>query len=144
MNEYSFASAETKVYRLNRFYQLYHCGLGAAALVTAFKVSDFLALSVIAALFGVFMIARPLVMKVTVDQDCVTLWTMISRHSLARSSITAVETKHSGKGSLFVFWGDVSKKESLTIPDLFRFDDEWNRWWSSYRDLSDDRPISIL
>lgn len=144
MNEYSFASAETKVYRLHPIYQVYHYGVGVAALFTAVKVSDFLVLSVIAALFGAYGFARPLVTKVTVDQGYVTFQGMFSKNSLARSSIAAVETKHTGKGSLLVFWGDTGKEERLTIPAIFRFDDEWDQWWSSYRNLSDDKPLNIL
>lgn len=32
----------------------------------------------------------------------------------------------------------------LAIPDLFAFDDDWNNWLSTYRDLSADKPISLF
>ena len=65
MSESALASGETKVYRLNLAYRLYHFAIGTAALVGAVIVFHFLILSVILALFGVFMISRPLVMAVT-------------------------------------------------------------------------------
>ena len=107
-------------------------------------VYHFLILSVVLALFGVFMISRPLVMAVTVDQYSVRFKSVFSENSLQRSSITAVETKHTGKGDILILWGNIDEKESLAIPDLFAFDDDWDNWLSTYRDLSDDKPISLL
>jgi hypothetical protein len=144
MNESSFASGETKVYRLNLVYRLYHFAVGAAALVGAVMVYDFLILSVVLALFGVFMISRPLVMAVIVDQYSVRFKNVFSENSLQRSSITAVETKHTGKGKILILWGNIDEKESLAIPGLFAFDDDWDNWISTYRDLSDDKPISLF
>jgi hypothetical protein len=144
MNESSFASGETKVYRLNLAYRLYHFAVGTAALVGAVMVYHFLILLVVLALFGVFMISRPLVMAVTVDQYSVTFKSTFSENSLQRSSITAVETKHTGKGNILILWGDIDEKESLAIPDLFAFDDDWDNWLSTYRDLSDDKPINLF
>lgn len=144
MNESSFASGETKVYRLNLAYRLYHFAVGTAALVGAAMVYHFLILSVVLALFGVFMISRPLVMEVSVDQYSVRFKSVFSENSLQRSSITAVETKHTGKGDILILWGNIDEKESLAIPDLFAFDDDWHNWLSTYRDLSDDKPISLF
>jgi hypothetical protein len=36
------------------------------------------------------------------------------------------------------------EKECLVIPDIFGFDDDWDDWLSTYRDLSDDKPISLF
>ncbi len=144
MNESSFASGGTKVYRLNLAYRLYHFAVGAAALVGAVMVYHFLILSVVLALFGVFMIYRPLVMAVTVDQFSVNFKSVFSENSLQRSSITAVETQHTGKGNILILWGNIDEKESLAIPNLFAFDDDWDSWLSTYRDLSDDKPVSLF
>jgi hypothetical protein len=144
MSESAFASGEMKVYRLNLAYRLYHFAVGTSALVGAVMVYHFLILSVVLALFGVFMISRPLVMAVTVDQYSVTFKSTFSENSLQRSSITAVETKHTGKGNILILWGDIDEKESLAIPDLFAFDDDWDKWLSTYRDLSSDKPISLF
>ena len=144
VNESSFAAQGTKVYRLSRVYRLYHFGVGAAALVGAVKSDDFLVLALALALFGVFMIARPLLMKVTVDQSSVTFHGTFSENSLQRSSITAVETKHTGRTPGLILWGNIDEKECLAIPDIFGFDDDWDDWWSSYRDLSDDKPLSLF
>ncbi|HLW83341.1 MAG TPA: hypothetical protein VKS20_14985 [Candidatus Acidoferrales bacterium] len=144
MSESSLASGETKVYRLNLVYRLYHFAIGAAALVGAVLVHDFLVLSVVLALFGVFMISHPLVMAVTVDQYSVRFKSVFSERSLQRSSITAVETKHTGKGNILILWGNIDEKESLAIPDLFAFDDDWDNWLSTYRNLSDNKPISLF
>jgi hypothetical protein len=144
MNKSSFASGETKVYRLNLAYRLYHFAAGVAALVGAVMVHDFLVLAVVLALFGIFMISRPLVMAVTVDQYSVTFKSVFSENSIQRSSITAVETKVTGKGNILVLWGAIDEKENLAIPDLFAFDDDWGNWWSTYRDLSDSKPISLF
>jgi hypothetical protein len=144
MNESSFASVEPKVYRFSRMYQVYHFGVGAAALVGAVLCFDFFVLAAVLALFGAFMIARPLLMKVTVDQTYVALKGMNSEDSLQRSSITAVETKHRGRTPNLILWGNVDENESLVIPDIFGFDDEWDDWWAGYRDLSDHKPISLF
>jgi hypothetical protein len=104
----------------------------------------FLILSLALALFSVLMISRPLVMTVAVDQSSVTFGGTFSANSLQRSSITAVETKHTGKGDLLILWGNPDKREKLEIPDLFAFDEDWENWWGSHRDLSDDRPISLF
>ena len=144
MNESSFASGETKVYRVNWLFRLYHFALGAAALVGSVMVYHFLILSVVLALFGVFMISRPLVMAVAVDQYSVRFKNVFSENSLQRSSITGVETKHTGKGAILILWGNIDKKESLSIPDFFAFDADWDNWLSPYRDLSDDKPISLF
>jgi hypothetical protein len=90
------------------------------------------------------MISRPLVMAVTVDPYSITFRSTFSQNSLQRPSITAVETKHTGKGNILILWGDIDKKESLAIPDLFAFDDDWNNWLSTYSDLSADKPISLF
>lgn len=143
-NESSFASEQTRIYRLNWAYRAYHLAAGAAALVGAVMAYHFLILSIALALFSVLMISRPLVMRVAVDQSSVTLRGMFSANSLQRSSITVVETKHTGKGDLLILWGNLDKREKLEIPNLFAFDEDWENWWGSYRDLSDDRPISLF
>jgi hypothetical protein len=144
MNESSFATQEPKVYRLSRVYQLYHFGVGAAALVCAVIWRDFLALSVVLVLFSGFMIARPFLLKVMVDQSSVTFKGMSSEGSLKRSSITAVETQRTGRTPNLILWGNLDEKESLVIPDIFGFDDDWKDWWGTYRDLSDDKPMSLF
>src|SRR5262249_31233371 len=127
MND-SFASGETKVYRFNRFYRLYHFGVGAAAFVGAVMVYDFRILSVVLALFAIFMICRPLILAVKLDQFSVTVKGLLSEKSLQRSSITAVETRSTGKGSYLILWGNIDRKESLTVPNLFAFDQAWDDW----------------
>jgi hypothetical protein len=144
MNGFSFASGETKVYRFNWFYRLYHFGVGATALVGAVMVYHFLILSVVLALFAVFMICRPLVMAVKLDQFSVTVKGPFSEKSLQRSSIKAIETRSYGKGRYLILWGDIDEKESLTIPNLFAFDEVWDDWLSTCRDLSDNKPISLF
>lgn len=144
MNGFSFASGETKVYRFNWVYRLYHFGVGATALLGALLVYHFLILSVVLALFAVFMICRPLIMAVTLDQFSVSVKRLFSEKSLQRSSITAIETRSTGKGSYLILWGDIDKKESLTIPNLFAFDEAWDDWLSTYRDRSDNKPISLF
>jgi hypothetical protein len=143
MNESSFASSKT-IYRLSWFYRLYHFAVGVAALVGTVIVHEFLIMSVGLALFSVFMISRPLIMAVTVDQFSVTFRGTFSAHSLQRSSITAVENKHTGKGNLLILWGNIDEKESLVIPDLFNFDDAWDKWWKTHRDLSDGKPLRLF
>lgn len=139
-----FASAEPKVYRFNLMYKLYHFGVGIAALVGAVVTYPFFPLSIVLALFSTFMIFRPFVMAVIVDHDSVTMKGMFSARSIQRSSITAVEFKTSGKSHSLILWGDLEQKEHLSIPDLFAFDDAWDDWWRSYRDLSDGKPLSLF
>jgi hypothetical protein len=139
-----FASGETKVYRLNLAYRLYHFAVGGAALIGAALCYHFLALSVVLVLFGAFMISRPLLAKVIVDQYSVTLKSMFSENSLRRASITAIERKHTGKGNLLILWGNLDEKENLTIADVFAFDDAWDDWLRTFRDLSDDKPLSLF
>jgi hypothetical protein len=144
MNESSFATQEPRVYRLSRLYQVYHYGAGAIALVAAVWWIDYWALAIGLVPFAAFMIARPLLMKVTVDQSCVTFKGMYAEDSLQRSSITAVETQVTGRTHNLILWGNLDEKECLMIPDIFGFDDDWNDWWGSYRDLSDSKPISLF
>jgi hypothetical protein len=143
-NESSFPFGEIKVYRFNRLYRVYHLVVGTAALVGAVLVHSFLILSILLVLFSVFMIARPLVMAVTVDQSSVTYKGLFSQKSIRHSSITAVETKLGGRSRCLILWGDIDQREALVIPDLFAFDEGWDHWWSSYRDLSDNKPISLF
>lgn len=144
MSESSFASGETRVYRLNLAYRLYHFAVGAAAFVGAIVVYRFLILSVALGLFAVFMISRALVMAVTVDPLSVTFKGLFSENSVQRASITAVERKHTGKANYVILWGNLDEKERLSIPDLFAFDEAWDDWLSTYRDLSDDKPLSLF
>jgi hypothetical protein len=145
MDRSSFASSERKVYRFNWFYQWYHFIMGAVFIGAAVAFHHFLILSIGAALFSGFMISRPLVTVVIVDQYSVTLKGMFSEHSLQRSSITAVETVSTGKGPLLILRGNIDEKESLTIGvNLFAFDQAWDDWLSTYRDLSDNKPLSLF
>jgi hypothetical protein len=42
-------------------------------------------------------------------------------------------------------WGNIDEKEKQRIPaNLFAFDEDWTNWLGSYRDLSDDKPISLF
>lgn len=143
MNESSFA-IETKVYRLNWVYRTYHLAAGAAALAGAIVVHDFWILSVVLVLFSMFMIARPFAMAIIVDQFSVTFNGLFSENSLRRSSITAIERRHTGRSNYLILWGNLDEKESLTIPDIFAFDDAWDDWLSAYRDLSDDKPLTLF
>jgi hypothetical protein len=145
MDRSSFASSERKVYRFNWFYRWYHFIMGAVFIGAAVALHHFLILSIGAALFSGFMISRPLVTVVTVDQYSVTLKGMFSEHSLQRSSITAVETVSTGKGPLLILRGNIEEKESLTIGvNLFAFDQAWDDWLSTYRELSDNKPLSLF
>jgi hypothetical protein len=150
MNNSSFASSENKVYRFNRLYRWYHFIVGAVFLVVAVLVAvqthfELLIFSIPIALFSMFMIARPLTSAVIVDQHSVTSKGMFSVSSLPRSSITAVERLATGKGTLLVLRGNVEKREVLSIPvDLFSFDEDWDDWLSTYRDLSSDKPLSLF
>jgi hypothetical protein len=143
MNKSSFASEETKVYRLSSVYRIYHFAIGIAAVVGAVWCYHFLVLSAVLTLFAVFMIARPLVMKVTVDQYSVTVNGMFSESSIQRSSITAFERIHAGKDN-YLMLRDDDESESLMIPGMFGFDEEWEEWLNAYRDVSDDKPISLF
>jgi hypothetical protein len=119
--------------------------MGAVFLGAAVAFHHFLIVSIGAALFSGFMISRPLVTAVTVDQYSVTLKGMFSEHSLQRSSIRAVETVSTGKGPLLILRGNVDEKESLAIGiNLFAFDQAWDEWLSTYRDLSDNKPLSLF
>jgi hypothetical protein len=145
MDRSSFASSERKVYRFNRFYRWYHFFIGAVFLGAAVAFHHFLIVSIVAALFSGFMISRPLVAAVTVDQHSVTLKGMFSEHSLRRSSITAVETVSTGKGPLLILRGNIDEEESLAIGvNLFAFDQAWDEWLSTCRDLSDNKPLSLF
>lgn len=145
MNESSFASSEGKVYRFNRFYRWYHFVVGSVFLVTAVVVHDFLILSILVALFSVFMIARPIVTSVTLDQYSVTVKGMFSEGSLRRSFITAIETRATGRGTLLILRSDTDEKEELTIGvNLFAFDDAWDDWLKTYRNLSHDKPLNLF
>lgn len=150
MNDSSFASTEKKVYRFNSLYRWYHFIVGAVFLVVAVLLAilthnGLLIFSIPIALFSVFMVARPLTSAVTVDQYSVTSKDMFSERSLPRSSITAIERVHTGKGTLLVLRGNVEEKEELVIPlDLFAFDAAWDNWLSTYRDLSSDTPLSLF
>lgn len=143
MSESSFASLQTKVYRLNLPYRVYHFVVGIAALVGAVLSYHFLILSAVLILFSVFMIARPLVLKVTVDQSSVTVKGMFKESSLQRSAITAFERIHTGKDNYVMLRG-TDGSESLMIPNMFAFDEGWEEWLSTYRDLSDDKPLSLF
>ena len=146
MNKSSFALSGRKVYRFNRLYRWYHFVVGAAFLVGAVLVRDFLLLSIVLALFSVFMIFRPLIVAVTLDQSSVTLKGMFSKNSLQRSSITAIENRSTGKGVLLILWGDVECKQELMRigVNLFAFDEAWDDWLGTYRDLSDDKPLRLF
>ena len=145
MNKPSFASSERKVYRFNLFYQWYHFVVGAVFLGVAVAVHDFLILSIGIALFAVFMISRPLLESVIVDQYSVTVKGIFRENSVQRSSITAIETVSIGKGPLLMLWTNVDQKKGLAIAvNLFAFDEEWDEWLSSYRDLSDSKPLSLF
>jgi hypothetical protein len=149
MNNSSFASSETKVYRFNRLYRWYHFIIGVIVLVAAVLVAvqtpELLIISILMALFSAFMIARPLTTAVIVDQQSITFKAMFSKSSLPRSSITAIERVATGRGTLLVLRGNVEKEEELSIPIiLFCFDEDWDDWLNTYRDLSDDRPLSLF
>jgi hypothetical protein len=142
-DESSFPSGGIKVYRFNRLYRVYHFVVGAVALVGAVLVYPIFIFSILLILFSVFMISRPLVMTVTVDQSSVTYKGLFSEKSMRRSSITAVEAR-GGRARCVILWADIDQKEALVIPDLFAWDEGWDHWWSNYRDLSDNKPISLF
>jgi|SRR5271156_6486694 len=145
MNKSSFALSEKNVYRFNSLYRWYHFVVGAVFLVAAVLLRDVWIVSIPIALFSVFMVARPLTTAVTVDQHSVTLKRMFSENSLPRASITAIERVHTGKETLLTLWGNMEEKEKLSIAvNLFAFDEAWDDWLSTYRDLSSDKPLSLF
>ena len=145
MNKSSFALSEKKVYRFNSLYRWYHFVVGAAFLVAAVLMRDLWIFSIPIALFSVFMVSRPLTTAVIVDQYSVTFKRMFSENSLPRSSITAIERVNTGKGALLTLWGNMEEKEELSIPvNLFAFDEAWDDWLGTYRDLSSNKPLSLF
>ena len=145
MNKSSFASLEERVYRLNSLYRWYHLVAGAVFLVVAVLIRDLWFISIPIALFAAFMVARPFATAVIVDQHSVTLKRMFSKNSLLRSSITAIERVPTGRGTLLVFWGNIEEKEQLAIAvNVFAFDEAWDDWLKSYRDISGDKPLSLF
>ena len=146
MSKSSFALSEKKVYRLNSLYRWYHFVAAAAFLVAAVLMLRVLWIfSIPFALLSAFMAARPLTTAVVVDQYSVTLKRMFSENSLPRSSITAIERVHTGRGTLLTLWGDVEAKEGLSIAvNLFAFDEAWDDWLSTYIDISSDKPLSLF
>jgi len=145
MDKSSFGSSETKIYRFNSFYRWYHFVVGAVFLVAAVLMHSFLILSIGIALFSVFMISRPLIVAVIVDRDSVRLKGMFSEKSLQRCSITAIERRNTGRGTLLILRGNSEEREELTIAvNLFAFDEAWDDWLGTYRDLSSDKPLSLF
>jgi hypothetical protein len=145
MNRSSFASSEKKVYRFNNLYRWYHFIVGAIFVFAAVIWTAPLIFLIPITLFSAFMIARPLTSAVIVDQYSVTLKTMFSERSLRRSSITAIERVNTGKGTLLILRGSSGEKEELAIAvNLFAFDEAWDDWLSTYRDLSSDKPLSLF
>jgi len=153
MSDSSFTSSEKKVYRFNPLYRWYHFGTGAVFFVVAVLMyvemdrnyAALLIFSMPIALVSVFMIARPLTSAVILDQYSVTNKGVFSENSLPRSSITAIERLHTGKGTLLMLRGNVQDKEELSIPVfLFAFDETWDDWLGGYRDLSSDQPLSLF
>ena len=119
--------------------------MGVAFAVAAVASHDFLILSILLTLFSAFMIARPLVSAVIVDQYSVTSKGMFSQHSLPRSSITSIERVHTGRGTILTLWGNVEEKEELSISEnLFAFDEGWDDWLSIYKDVSSEKPLSLF
>jgi hypothetical protein len=145
MNRSSFASSEKKVYRFNSLYRWYHFIVGAIFVFAAVIWTTPLIFLIPIALFSAFMIARPLTSAVIVDQYSVMLETIFSERSLRRSSITSVERVNTGKGTLLILRGNTEEKEELAIAvNLFAFDEAWDDWLSTYRDLSSDKPLSLF
>jgi len=143
MKNSSFASSDKKAYRFNGLYRWYHFIVGGAALVgSIFLLRELLILSIPVALFSAFMIARPLTSAVIVDQYSVTLKQMFSVRSVQRSSITTIKKVNTGRGVLLTLRGS---SEELAIPvNLFAFDQAWDDWLRTYRDLSSDKPLSLF
>ena len=122
-----------------------HHRLGAIFLVVAVLLHELLIFSIPIALLSAFMIARPLSSAVIVDQYSVTSKSMSSENSLLRSSIVAIERVNTGRGILLVLRGNADEKEELSIPvNLFAFDQAWDDWLSTYKDLSSDKPLSLF
>src|SRR5579862_8778899 len=139
MSKSSFALSETKVYRFNSLYRWYHFVAGSGFLLAAVLARDLWIFSIPIALLSVFMLARPLTTAVIVDQYSITLKSMFSENPLPRSSITAIERVNIGKGTLLTLWGNAKEKERLSVSvNLFAFDEAWDEWLSTYRDLSSD------
>ncbi len=143
MEKLSSASWEQKVYRFNGIYRWYHFLTGAVFLGLAVYAYKLLPLSIVLALFSGFMILRPFVTTVILDRNSVTLKTMFSVHSLQRSSITSIETVHTGKGPLLRLRA-VDGSEMAIGVNLFAFDEPWDEWLSTYTDLSDDKPLGLF
>ena len=141
MTDSSFPTQGTKIYRLSSVYRVYHFTVGIAALVVAIWCYRLPIAPLVLALFGIFMIARPLALKVTVDQDSVTLNGVFRQRSIQRSSIEEFERVHAGRDNYLLLRG--SAGESLMIPDLFAFDEAWDDWLSTYKDVSDNKLISL-
>jgi hypothetical protein len=136
MERAPFASSEKKVYRFNLFYRWYHFITGGVFLCVAVATHDFRVLSIGAALFSVFMIYRPLATAVAIDPLSVTLKTMFSARPVPRSSIAAIETV-TGKGSWVIFRATDGKELLRIRVDMFSFDQAWDEWLSTYRNLND-------
>lgn len=135
-----------KVYKFNSLYRWYHFVFGAVFFVAGVAVltRGLWILSIPIALLSIFMVARPLTTAVTVDPYSVTLKSMFSEHALPRSSITAIKRVHAGKGTQLVLLGN-HDRENLAIPlSLFAFDQDWDEWLSTCRDLSSDKPLSLF
>jgi hypothetical protein len=143
MDESAIGHAEPKVYRYNRTWQLYHFGIGTLALILAAVLYRAWLLSAVVALFAVFMIARPLIARVILDIDEIIVKGMFGENSLQRSCITSYERVHTGKANYVVLRGG-GEDEVLEIPDMFRFDGAWDDWLKTLRDVSDDKPLSIV
>ncbi len=143
MSETSFASSETRVYRLSLLYRVYHFAAGTAALVAAILTYHFLILSVGLFLFAMFMIARPLILKVTVDQSSVTVKGMFDESSLQRSAITAFERIHTARDNYIMLRG-TDGGDFLMIPEMYKFDEAWDDWLRTLKDFSDDKPLTLF
>jgi hypothetical protein len=144
-NNSAFASSERKAYRFNGLYRWYHFIVGAVFLVVAVLVRDLYVVSIPIALLAAFMIARPLRCAVMVDQYSVTLKGVFSENSLPRSSITAIRRVSTGKGTSLMFCSNTEATEGLSIGvNLIAFDQAWDDWLGTFRDLSSDRPLSLF
>jgi hypothetical protein len=125
-------------------YRLYHFVVGAAGLIDAAMAYSFLALSILLVLFSVFMISRALLASVTLSPSSVTLKGLFLKNSVQRSSIIAIERQHTDRGNYLTRWVNLEEKKGLTIGDLFAFDQTWDDWLSTYRDISDDKPLRLF
>jgi hypothetical protein len=136
MERTPFASSEKKVYRFNLFYRWCHFITGGVFLCVAVATHDLWVLSIGAALFSAFMIYRPLATAVAIDPLSVTLKTIFSERSVPRFSIAATEIVV-GKGCWLIFRA-IDGKELLRIRvDIFSFDQAWDEWLSTYKNLND-------